>query len=206
MSVPNPLNVTVLMSKRVPREINPTLDEAKALERIRSVAPGHLNIRTLRVDIEVPQDEREAALRDAHVVFLATPFPKDLLQLAPKVMWMHLTVAGVSNMRTSNLWGTPVTVTSSRGYTNALPIAETVIAGAMTLAKRLNWAVLNGHEGKFDRSHYQGMAMLAGKTMGIIGVGGIGSQVARLARGLDMRVVGTRRSAEQHLLNVDGVD
>ena len=204
--VPDPLNVAVLLSKRSPREINPFLDEEPSLERVRAVSPGHVNVSTLRVDIEVPQEEREAALRDAHVLFLASPIPKDLLELAPNAMWMHHAVAGVSNLRTSPLWGTSVTMTSSRGYTNAFPIAETVMGAVYIFAKRFNWAVVNGTEGKFDRSHFQGMTLLEGKTIGIIGLGGIGGHVARLARANGMRVVATRRSAEQHMTNVDSVD
>ena len=50
------------------------------------------------------------------------------------------------------------------------------------------------------------MKLIAGKTMGIIGLGGIGSNAARLAKGVGMRVIATRRSATKRESDVDGVD
>ena len=53
---------------------------------------------------------------------------------------------------------------------------------------------------------YDGAMLVQGKTMGIIGLGGIGGYLARIARGVGMRVVATRRSAERRAEGVDGVD
>ncbi|MBM3940627.1 MAG: hypothetical protein FJ318_07020 [SAR202 cluster bacterium] len=48
--------------------------------------------------------------------------------------------------------------------------------------------------------------MLRLRTVGIVGLGGIGREVARLAKALGMRVVATRRSAERRAEHADGVD
>ena len=48
--------------------------------------------------------------------------------------------------------------------------------------------------------------LLGGKTVGIIGLGGIGSALAKLAKGMGMRTLGTRRSAAARAQNTDGVD
>src|SRR5207245_134850 len=60
--------------------------------------------------------------------------------------------------------------------------------------------------GMTARRDYAGSVTLAGKTMGIVGLGGIGGHVARLSRGLGMRVVATRHSATARQKDVDGVD
>jgi phosphoglycerate dehydrogenase-like enzyme len=49
--------------------------------------------------------------------------------------------------------------------------------------------------GRLDRAPFRGQ-QIAGMTLGVVGLGGIGREVARLGQGLGMRVVGTRRSAE----------
>ena len=50
------------------------------------------------------------------------------------------------------------------------------------------------------------MLTLRGATMGVIGLGGIGQEVARLSRAAGMRVIGTRRSATAPLPDADGAD
>ena len=50
------------------------------------------------------------------------------------------------------------------------------------------------------------MLTLRGATIGIIGLGGIGQEVARLSRAAGMRVIGTRRSATAPVPGADGAD
>ena len=47
---------------------------------------------------------------------------------------------------------------------------------------------------------------LAGKTLGVVGLGGIGREVGRLAGAIGMRVIATRRSAERRSIATEGVD
>jgi phosphoglycerate dehydrogenase-like enzyme len=50
------------------------------------------------------------------------------------------------------------------------------------------------------------MTTVAGATVGIVGLGGIGQEVARLARAVGMRVVGTRRSVAEAQTNIYAAD
>lgn len=146
--------------------------------------------------------ERDAALRDAHVILLGLPYPTVLYPRTKSLLWLHHPNAGVSNLRQSDMWGARLTVTTSRGANAALPIAESAIAGALMFARGLHIAA----RGSMDRRHYRQSVSVAGKTVGIVGLGGIGGHVARLARALNMRVIATRRSATTQRTNVDGVD
>ena len=87
----------------------------------------------------------------------------------------------------------------------ATAIAEYVLAAAAHFARGLHEAARQKAAGQFRREGYQ-MLTLRGATMGVIGLGGIGQEVARLSRAAGMRVIGTRRSATAPLPDADGAD
>jgi len=72
--------------------------------------------------------ERDALLAEAEVVLGGWPFPLDLRARGPKLKWFHQRPAGASNLKLGDLWESDVTVTTSRGYGNTLPIAEYSVA------------------------------------------------------------------------------
>jgi phosphoglycerate dehydrogenase-like enzyme len=122
------------------------------------------------------------------------------------MQWMHHTQAGVSNLWSSDVWGAErVLVTSGRGHVRPTAMAEYCVAAAMMFARSLLDGYLDKAGGKLDRSHYPPLR-IEGATMGIVGMGGIGSEVARLSKALGMRVVATRRSVTSPQENVDGAD
>jgi phosphoglycerate dehydrogenase-like enzyme len=136
--------------------------------------------------------ERDALLAEAEVILGGWPFPLDLRSRAPKLKWFHQRPAGASNLRLGDLWGSDVMVTTSRGLGNTLPIAEYALAGILHFAKGLHRAAVDRSEGSFDHRAYRPL-LLDGKTVCVVGVGGIGREVGRLCAALGMRVVGTRR-------------
>ena len=150
-------------------------------------------------------EERNALLAQADVLLISGPVLKNIASRAPSLQWVHHTQAGVSNFWRSDLWGSQITLTSSRGYVAPASIAQYVITGALFFGRGLYDAYLDKRTGGLDRSHYQ-TTQLDSTTMGIVGLGGIGQEVARLAHSLSMRVVATRRSAASPQQNVDGAD
>ena len=98
-------------------------------------------------------------------------------------------------MRLGDLWGSDVVVTTSRGAGNVLAMAEYAIAGILWFGKDLQRAVDDRAAGRFDHRAYRPL-LLEGKTMCVVGAGGIGREVGRLAAALGMRVIGTRRHPE----------
>ena len=138
--------------------------------------------------------ERDALLAEAEIALVTFPFPLDLRARAPRLKWVHQRPAGASNQKAGDLWGSDVTVTTSRGHAANLPIAEYVIASFLHFARGLHRAAEDRWAQEMDRAAYRPL-QLAGKTACIIGAGGIGQEVGRLAATLGMRVVGTRRSA-----------
>ena len=139
--------------------------------------------------------ERDSLLARAEVILGGWPFPLDLRARAPRLRWFHQRPAGASNLRMGDLWGSDVTVTTSRGLANARLIAEYAIATIMHFAKGLPQAEIDRTVGTFNARAYRPLS-LEGKTTCIVGTGGIGCEVGRLAAALGMRVIGTRRSPD----------
>lgn len=140
------------------------------------------------------RDERDRLLANAEVVLGGWPFPFDLRARAPKLKWFHQLPAGASNLLKSDLWGSDVVVTTSRGVGNTLAIAEYAITGILHFAKGINRAEHDRQAGQFDHSKYRPM-LIENKTACVVGAGGIGLEVGRLCAALGMRVTGTRRTA-----------
>ena len=202
------------------------------LERMRSIAPGRVEVIPMWADLYEEMDreepsqmvryfrgiipkplytpeERESLIGQADVVYLSLPGPSTLPARAKSAQWFNIPFAGVSNLKGTVFWGIPAMVTSSRGYTQALPIAEMVLAATFMFAKRLDLAVkdtMEGRVGAFGSTPRPKTRVVEGMTMGIVGLGGIGRQLARLAKGAGMRVVANRWSAERRMSDVDGVD
>ena len=91
-----------------------------------------------------------------------------------------------------DLWGSDVLVTTSRGLGNTLAIAEYVVASFGHFARGLHRDGIERVAGRFERRAYRPQ-VLAGKTVCVVGAGGIGREVGRLCAALGIRVVGTRR-------------
>jgi len=144
-------------------------------------------------------------LTQAEVLLIGYPVPGNLAARSPRLVWAHHTQAGVSNLAGTDLWGSEVTLTSSRGVMAATAIAEYVLAAVAHFARGLHEATRQKAAGQFTRAGYQ-MLTLRGATMGVIGLGGIGQEVARLSRAAGMRVIGTRRSITAPVPGTDGAD
>jgi D-3-phosphoglycerate dehydrogenase len=94
---------------------------------------------------------------------------------------------------------------------NTVSTAEHTISMMMALARHIPAADATMKAGKWDRNKFLG-SQLAGKTLGIIGLGRIGKEVARRAVGLDMKVAGVdpflapERAAQLGIESVPDVD
>jgi phosphoglycerate dehydrogenase-like enzyme len=149
--------------------------------------------------------ERDRLLSEAEVLLVGYPVPPRLADRATSLRWAHQTQAGVSNMLGSDLWASPALLTSSRGSVGVTAIAEYVMAAVFYFARGLDTANRQKAAGTFGRQGFH-MTTLAGATLGVIGLGGIGQQVGRLAQAVGMRVIGSRRSVSEAQANVDGAD
>jgi phosphoglycerate dehydrogenase-like enzyme len=104
------------------------------------------------------------------------------------VQWVHVFGAGVDRVPLDLLHDR--VVTCSRG--SAAPaIAEFVLAEMLAFEKRLPEAWISEPP---EHWGIAGLGGLRGKTLGIIGLGAIGGEIAKRARAFDMHVIGMRRT------------
>src|SRR3954465_4364391 len=141
------------------------------------------------------REERDRLLGDAEVIIGGWPFPLDMRARAPRLKWFHQRQAGASNLLGSDLWGSDVVVTTSRGVANSLPIAEYALAGILHFAMGFSQAAIDREAGAFDHRAYRPL-LVQGKTACVVGAGGMGSEGGRLCPALGMRVVGPRRQPQ----------
>ena len=165
---------------------------------IRKTWPAHAVQRYLPPDAKGKgsREERDRLLAEAEIILGGWPFPLDLRSRSPKLKWFHQRPAGASNLRLGDLWGSDVVVTTSRGYGNTVPMAEYVLAAILYFARGLHHAAVERANGAFDHRAYEPI-LAEGKTICVIGAGGIGLDVGRICAGIGMRVVGTRRRAHE---------
>ena len=136
--------------------------------------------------------ERDRLLAEAEIILGGWPFPLDLRVRSPRLRWFHQRPAGASNLRRGDLWGSDVTVTTSRGQGNTRAMAEYVLACFLHFARGLHRANPDRHRQRFGHGAYRPV-LIEGKTVCVVGAGGIGRAVGSLCAGAGMRVVGTRR-------------
>ncbi|MGQ4810442.1 Glyoxylate/hydroxypyruvate reductase A [Candidatus Entotheonellaceae bacterium PAL068K] len=141
---------------------------------------------------ESTRAERDHLLANADIILGGWPFPLDLRARALRLRWFHQLPAGASNLLRGDLWGSDIMVTTSRGYGNTYPMAEYVLAGFFHFARGLHRAYPDQQRHGFDYRTYRPV-LLHGKTVCVVGAGGIGQEVGKLCASVGMRVVGTRR-------------
>ena len=142
-----------------------------------------------------PEQESEwsALLASAEVMFdVDRPNARAGLPLrAPKLRWVQASSSGVGEwIRRLGLLDAPVQVTNAAGV-HAAPLAEFVLFAMLYFAKRMPLVQSDRAARRWER--FAG-SLVRGRTLGIIGLGRVGREIARAAAAVGVRVVGLRRS------------
>jgi phosphoglycerate dehydrogenase-like enzyme len=141
------------------------------------------------VDKLVRKDTPAQAQRADIEAMLAWGAPAGLLPHMPKLRWVQALTAGVEGWLALPDLPPQLTLTCARG-THRESMPENILGALFHLTKPYAAIVEDQKRVQWTRR----MAMpLNGKTLGILGLGAVGQEVARLARALGMRVIGTRR-------------
>lgn len=143
--------------------------------------------------------EADIDLAETADVAFALTLPKEAVTRAARLKWVHCSGHAVGHFPLAELAARAIIVTNSRGV-QAIPIAEHVMACILALARRLPHAMRDQQERLWRPNDLIGDLspwVLAGRTLGIIGVGTLGEAIATRARPFGMHVIGVRRHPER---------
>jgi D-3-phosphoglycerate dehydrogenase len=132
--------------------------------------------------------EAELAEADALVVRSAVQVDAKLLEAAPKLRVIGRAGVGVDNIDTDAATRGGIVVMNTPGA-NAVAVAELTVGLMIAMARSVPRANATMHAEKWEKKSLQG-SELRGKTLGIIGLGRIGLEVARRAQGFGMELIG----------------
>lgn len=138
---------------------------------------------------------------DGLLIGSRTIVSKSVLENSPALKALCKAGAGIDNIDVGQATAKGIAVLASVGV-NAVSAAEHTIALMMAASRHIPFADASMKAGKWEKKKFQG-AELAGKTLGILGLGQIGMMVARKAsHGLKMNVIGydaviSKESAQQ---------
>jgi len=118
---------------------------------------------------------------------------KNCLHDCTSLKWVQVWSAGVNGMPFDEFKKYGIILTNASGV-HSIPIAETVFGMMLAFTRKINAYIRNQMNKKWDRSYNGGE--LFGKTIGILGVGAIGREIAKLAKAYNMSTLGFRHSGK----------
>lgn len=149
------------------------------LGRLRSLSP---NLDFRQCD---SKEEFYRAVADAHVIF--GEFSREDFAAAKQLKWIQYTAAGVEHILWPELVSSPVVLTNMQRIYSPC-ISETVIGLLLSLTRGLNRYALQTQEHRWQP--VEGLREISGLTMGLVGLGGIGTDTAYRAHyGFRMKIL-----------------
>ncbi|MGE5647677.1 MAG: D-2-hydroxyacid dehydrogenase [Acidobacteriota bacterium] len=162
-----------------PKKILLTIDDPSLLQQFQRVTPLARIVPVTRATLIT-----EIADADA-VIGSVSPAA---VRAARRLKWVQALSAGVEHLLFPDLRDSAIVLTNNK-IVQGPEIADHAMALLLTLSRRLNLLAAKQAQGEWDRSDYTGIE-LNGKTAVIVGVGGIGTQIAVRASAFGMRVIG----------------
>ncbi len=165
------------------------------------------DVRCARIaaDGRIHGDADESAFDDAEVLLLGA-VPASVLDhvvgRAPRLRWIHSASAGVDRISTAAVRQRQLVVTNARGVFSR-PIAEYVVMMSLAISRRLPQLLELQRERTWQPLRGREMSEL---SIGIVGYGSIGEEVARLLAPFGCRILATRRHPDRGPGDAPGVE
>jgi phosphoglycerate dehydrogenase-like enzyme len=164
-----------------------TLEEEQ-VEKIRQMAPDWEIVHSKDKELLLTH------LKDAEIVMDWNDTARaECLQPGTKLRWVQNWGAGVDQFPLDALAARGIFLTTASGV-HAFPISEVIFTMMLAFTRKLHLSIRHQLEAAWQSTAPHGE--IHGKTIGVIGVGAIGEETARLAKAFGMKVLGVRRSGE----------
>src|SRR5258707_15208354 len=176
----------------MPSRIGPIMPRVLVCDKLE--APGLEMMRQAGIELDERTGLKDDAMKDALraadgvIVRSQTRITADLLEDSGKLKAIVRAGVGVDNIDVAAATRRGILVMNTPGG-NTVSTAELTIGLLMALVRNVPAADASTRQGKWERGKLVG-TQLAGKTIGVIGLGRVGREVARRAAGLDMKVIG----------------
>ncbi len=161
-------------------------------DKLSQVGLDYLEAQQVDYDVKtgLSGDELAATIGDYDGIIIRSgaKLTADVLARSGKLRAIARAGVGVDNVDLPTATSRGIIVMNTPGG-NTVSTAELAVTLMMALSRKIVPAAMSLLEGRWDRKLYQG-TQLAGKTLGVIGLGRIGRTVAQIAMALGMRVVG----------------
>lgn len=141
-------------------------------------------------DLWKKRGELEATIADADGIIVRnqTKVTAGLLEAAPKIKVVGRLGVGLDNLDLAACKQSGIAVVYARNA-NAVSVVEYVFAAMLSFARKLDQATEDVKNGNWNRKRFT-LSELYGKTLGLIGVGEIGTRLAARARAFGMNIIG----------------
>lgn len=146
----------------------------------------------------VSSDEDQAREIEDADALMGSP-NREVFRAARRLRWMHCPGTGIDKLTAiPEVVDSDVVLTNARGP-HAAPMADHVIGMCLAFAHRTNEMVLDQRARMWDTAKYdRSFVEMEGSSMGIVGLGDIGSAVARRAAAFGIEIFAVDRAADKH--------
>ncbi|VBB05864.1 Hypothetical protein LUCI_1075 [Lucifera butyrica] len=157
---------------------------ARHIDAIQNVAPN------ANIICSTPEQAGES-IQDTEIL-LAWGYMdiRPLVAAAPNLKWVHALTAGVEGLLFPELQQSDIIITNSKGI-HGIPVSEHVLSLLLAFTRGINLFIRQQQNKTWERVRTD---ELYEKTIGIIGLGSIGREIAKKAKCLGMHVLATKRT------------
>jgi len=183
--------------------MNVIIADKLSSEAVRTLRAGGIEVDD-RSGIEAGELAKVIGVYEGLIVRSRTEVTADLLKAATELKVVGRAGVGVDNIDLAAAREHQVAVVNTPTSTS-VAVAELTFALLLSLLRQIPRADASMKQGQWIKKELEG-AELAGKTLGILGVGNIGAQVARRAAAFDMRVLGYDPLLDEQTIRLRGTE
>ena len=165
--------------------------QKKLLQTLEDI--GYTSVSVLPDGTESHIEQAKDALQYVDIAILGGPLPKEDLENAPNLKWIHFDWVGIEGVLTEGMFTGGRKVTNGSGR-NSICLAEHVFFFMFTLSYGTREIFASQDATRWGVDHVNPYTCLFGKTMLIVGTGSIGKEVANRAKTFGMKTVGYSRT------------